>query len=67
MSYSSGTEFHLITQEPVICNGHLSYPWGQHWREGRVASETRGMGGGGVSKAKCLGVGKVRTHSKVGA
>ena len=44
-----------VNIEPVICNGHLPYPWGQHWREGRVGSWMQGVG---ISKAKHLGEGR---------
>ena len=50
-SYSSGTKFHLITQsavniEPAMYSGHLSYPWGQHWREGGEGGDLEARGGG---------------------
>ena len=43
--------------KPAICNGHLPYPWGRCWREGRVGEMDAGVGVGG---AKRLGEGRVR-------
>ena len=43
--------------ESAICNGHLTRPWGQYWRE-----EGWGVGyrGGRVSETKHLEEGRVR-------
>ena len=44
--------------EPTICNGHLPYPCGQRWKEGRVGIWTQGVGVGG---AKRLEKGRLRS------
>ena len=46
----------MVNIEPVICNGHLPYPWGRRWREGRVGFWRQRAG---VGKAKRLGEGRV--------
>ena len=33
-----------INIDPAICNGHLSYPWGRRWGEGRVGIWPQGVG-----------------------
>ena len=48
-------------------NGHLPYPWGQHWRKERVDSWTQSVGGR-WSKMCRRGEGKkVVSHSRVGS
>ena len=34
-----------VNIEPAICTGHLLYPRGRRWKEGRVGSWTQGVGG----------------------
>ena len=31
--------------DPAICSGHLTDPWKQRWREGRVGSWIQGVEG----------------------
>ena len=37
-----------LSFEPVMCNGHLPYPWGQHWREEEGELDAAGGGGGRI-------------------